>query len=115
MFYKNRIGKFGQKIAIYYLKKKGYRIIAENIYFRSGEIDILSEKYDVLRFIEVKTRTNIEYGYPEESISKRKLEHLKKAIYAYILENNIEKQCNLEFVGILLSGKKVRIKHIIID
>ncbi|MDD3283990.1 MAG: YraN family protein [Patescibacteria group bacterium] len=115
MFYKNKIGKFGQKIAIYYLKNKAHKIIAENIYFRGGEIDILTEKDGILRFVEVKTRTNLEFGYPEESISKRKLEHLKRAIDAYILENNIEKQYNLEFVGVLLSGKNARIKHIIID
>lgn len=85
------------------------------MYFRCGEIDILAEKDDILRFIEVKTRTNLEFGYPEEALSKRKLQHLKKVVDAYILENNIEKQCNLEFVGILLNDKKAIIKHIIID
>lgn len=112
MNYNQEIGKLGQKIAVKFLKKKNYKILAENIYFREGEIDILAEKNYILRFIEVKTRTNLKFGYPEEAISKRKWEHLELAINKYIEKNNVNQEYRLEIISIILDfqNKKAHIK-----
>ena len=54
-----RTGRQGEEDAYFYLRKKGYVIVARN--FRSphhrGEIDLIGWDKDVLCFIEVKTRT----------------------------------------------------------
>jgi len=37
-----------------------------------------------MRFIEVKYRTNTEFGFPEEAITELKLEHIKKTVETYL-------------------------------
>jgi putative endonuclease len=113
MFYNIKIGKLGQQIAIKFLKSKNYKILAQNIYFREGEIDILAEKDNVLSFIEVKTRTSLKFGYPEEGVTDRKREHLESAIDCYVAENNINQECVLEIISVRLDSKnkKAYVKH----
>ena len=53
-------GKEGEKAAVKFLKKKGYRIIEKNYRNKTGEIDIVAEQDEVLVFVEVKSRTDAE-------------------------------------------------------
>ena len=75
-------GILGEKIAREFLKKKGYRIIEANYRSPEGEIDIVAKHGDSLVFVEVRTKTSLEFGSPEESITPVKMERLK-AIAAY--------------------------------
>ena len=66
-FYQKRriTGKRGEAAAIRFLKKRGYSILDTNYHCRSGEIDIVAREKDSIVFVEVKTRTSIEFGLPE--------------------------------------------------
>lgn len=77
------IGKKGEDIATEYLVNKGYKIMARNWRFKHYEVDIIATKNSLLHFIEVKTRNTLQYGFPEESISKDKMQHLKNAAAAF--------------------------------
>ena len=72
----NRLGASGEKAACEYLQGKGYTIREMN--WRSGklELDIVAQKGTVLVFIEVKTRQNNQYGFPEEAITPAKIRGL---------------------------------------
>lgn len=115
MKHNQKIGKLGQKIAVKYLKNKGYKILAQNLYFRRGEIDILAKNKGNLVFIEVKTRTNLKFGYPEQAISDKKYEHLESAINSYLIENDYKGDYFLEIISITidLNNKKAYIKHFV--
>lgn len=77
-------GKYGEQLAEKYLLEKGYLLRERN--FRSGraEIDLIVEKDKVLVFVEVKYRKNTNYGYPEEAVSKSKIDLLQKAADHYL-------------------------------
>ena len=62
------IGDRGEAAAIRFLEKKGYRILDKNYRCKSGEIDIVARDKDNIAFVEVKTRTSVEFGLPEESL-----------------------------------------------
>ncbi len=66
----NQLGKQGEQMAIAYLIKNGYSIIAVNWRHSRFEIDILAENKNEIVFVEVKARTTSYYGNPEEFISK---------------------------------------------
>ena len=62
---KRLIGNLGERAAVRFLRKNGYRIIKRNYTALGYEIDIIARKDNVTTFIEVKTR-NVKYlGYKE--------------------------------------------------
>ena len=101
-------GILGEKIAREFLKKKGYRIIEANYRSPEGEIDIVAKHGDSLVFVEVRTKTSLEFGSPEESITPVKMERLK-AIAAYYQQthSNLPPQWRIDVVAIELNKGKV--------
>ena len=88
--HKQRIGRWGENVAAFYLEKRGYQILAHNVRTPHGEIDLVTrQEAGCLVFIEVKTRTNAHFGLPEEAVDKRKLEHVFRAAEDY-LQNHPE-------------------------
>jgi len=82
------VGSWGEEIAAVYLERNGYSIIDRNFYTPEGEIDLIAlreEKEErILIFVEVKTRTSEKYGYPEEAFTRKKWDHMLKAIDRYL-------------------------------
>ena len=72
------IGKEGEELALRFLRKKDFEILTVNWRYSHYEIDVVAVKEDVVHFIEVKTRYNRSFGYPEESVSKKKFRSIKK-------------------------------------
>lgn len=79
----NDLGKLGEDLAAFFLKKKGYEILERNFRIRGGELDIVAIDTNTLVYIEVKTRTSHLFGKPEESITPWKLKHLEKSAKFY--------------------------------
>jgi putative endonuclease len=69
---KARFGALGEQAAAQLLVKSGYRIVARNHRCRSGEVDVIAEKGEVLVFVEVRTRATAAFGGPEETVGGRK-------------------------------------------
>jgi len=84
------VGRWGEEIAAAYLERNGYSIVDRNFYTPDGEIDLIAHLEDneerILIFVEVKTRTNDKYGYPEEAFTRKKWDHMLKAINRYLLD-----------------------------
>lgn len=82
---KIEIGFQGERLAAQWLVKQGYTILKHN--FRHGrfEVDIVASRNTILHFIEVKCRSSTVYGHPEESVSKRKLEHILQGSAGWLL------------------------------
>ena len=89
----NENGRIGEQVAMKFLIKKGYEI--EGLNYRSpfGEIDIIASNDEYIVFVEVKTRSSLDFGHPFEAINKAKLQKINTAIYAYI--NQTAKKINL--------------------
>ena len=68
----------------YTIKKKGYRILETNFRCQSGEIDIVAQQKDYLVFVEVRTKSNLNFGSPEESITATKKRRLVSSAFTYI-------------------------------
>lgn len=108
-------GRKGEEEAVKFLKKKKYRIITRNFKTKFGEIDIIAKKKKEIIFIEVKTRTTTNFGYPEEAVNTRKLNHIKKVASYYILKNNIKNPVRFEVLSILIEGEKKEFKIIPVE
>jgi len=81
---KKELGQTGEELAAQYLLKKGYQIIARNVRYRTGELDIVAQDGDELVFVEVRTRRSTTYGTPGESITWRKQKKVRELALTYI-------------------------------
>ena len=57
---RDRRGRRAETIAAWYLRAKGYRILAQRVQTRVGEIDIIARHGDSLVFVEVKARATLD-------------------------------------------------------
>ncbi len=106
-------GKYGEQLAHKYLKNKGYKILAQNWrYSRYGEIDIIALNKNELIFIEVKTRSSINYGNPIEAVDERKMNKILKLAECYInLNPNVNfVACRFDIIGVILK-QPAQINH----
>ncbi|MFC1704235.1 YraN family protein [Candidatus Omnitrophota bacterium] len=96
------LGESGEALAVEHLTKLGYRIIEKNFRSRLGEIDIIAKQKNTICFIEVKTRSDLKKGYPQEAITKRKQHHLTRVALGYLKENGLmDKSARFDVVSIL--------------
>ena len=107
-------GDEGEKVVIRYLEQYGYEILTQNFRCRSGEIDVIFKDKEEIVFAEIKTRSGTNYGFPAESVTMFKRNHIlgtaKYFLYRYDLWN-----CNVRFDVIevyLRKYQKCYINHI---
>ena len=115
MMNRQEVGKLGEKAARKFLKKRGYRIRETGFRCHHGEIDIIAQKKDYLVFVEVRTRSNLDFGTPEESITQAKKEKLIASALTYTsIHQNLSPVWRIDVVAIELNekGKPRRIEHI---
>ncbi|MCX6720996.1 MAG: YraN family protein [Candidatus Staskawiczbacteria bacterium] len=76
----NEVGKIGEDLAREYLEKEGYKILEQNYKTKYAEIDLVAEKSagflgkSSLVFVEVRTKVGENFGSPEDTINKAKLQ-----------------------------------------
>ena len=103
MLSKKQLGDLGEDISEIFLAKMGYSIIKRNYRCRLGEIDLIAKDKEKLIFFEVKTRTNLNFGYPEESVNNLKVLKLKKlAIFFAVSENMGDPDMQFDVISINL-------------
>ena len=106
-------GKEGEKIAAFFLKKNGYRIIETNFRCVLGEIDIIARENGDLVFIEVKTRKSEELGYPEQAVGRKKQKKLSQLALWYLEKNKFtDIQARFDVVAVTISDSTNEIKLI---
>ncbi len=78
------IGILGENAAVNYLIANGHMILNRNYRVGHLEVDIIALKDNILKFIEVKTRSVNSLVSPYESINYRKQNFIINAANAYI-------------------------------
>jgi len=82
-----KLGDLGEKAASLILQRHNYKIVARNYRSRFGEIDIIALDDDTLVFVEVKLRTSLRFGLPEEAVGRTKIEKIKKVGFEFWKKN----------------------------
>ncbi len=95
-----KLGKKGEKLAVKFLKKKGYKVIKQNYKTRIGEIDIIAKDRETLVFIEVKTRESVEYGLPFEAVNRAKKKKIANVALLYLKKVKEIPPCRFDIVSI---------------
>ncbi|MBQ3420888.1 MAG: YraN family protein [Romboutsia sp.] len=105
-------GYLGEQIALKYLLKKGAHILHSNYRIKIGEIDIIAKIENELVFIEVKSRSNLKFGYPSEAVNYKKKHKICNVAQHYILANNLYNiPIRFDVIEVYFNDKKIN--HII--
>ena len=83
MAHNAELGRRGEQLAVDHLEARGMAVVERNWRCRLGEIDIVARDGGDLVFIEVKTRSNGDYGHPFEAITPIKLARLRRLAIAW--------------------------------
>ncbi|WP_353170902.1 YraN family protein [Flavobacterium sp.] len=108
----NELGKIGEEVAVEFLEKNGYEILETNWVFQKAEIDIIAQKGDILAVIEVKTRSSLEYGLPQDFVKPKKIQLLVKAINEYVIANDLNVEVRFDIIAIHATGTTFDIEHL---
>lgn len=108
----NELGKLGEELSVNFLQKNGYEILETNWVFQKAEIDIIAKKENFLVIVEVKTRSSIDFGSPQDFVKPSKIQLLVKAANEYIIINDIDLDIRFDIIAISKEGKKFKIEHL---
>ena len=108
----NDLGKLGEELAVEYLQKNGYEVIETNWVFQKAEVDIIARKDAVLAIVEVKTRSSIDFGLPQDFVKPKKIQLLVKAVNEYVISNDLDLNVRFDIIAISKEDKEFSIEHI---
>ena len=81
---RQQFGKKSENLAVWYLKKIGYKIIEQNYRTPLGEIDIIAKEKKTIIFVEVKARQSIRYGSPKWAVTPKKQRKISMVALQYL-------------------------------
>lgn len=130
-----RVGDLGERIAVKYLKNKGFLIVTRNYRKKYGEIDIVTRgtestnkskfSRETVHFVEVKsvsyeTKEMLDWAVshetyrPEELVHSFKMNQIRKTAETWVTENHWsgEVQIDVVVVRMVTREKYAVVKHI---
>lgn len=118
-------GRRGEGIAARFLEDRGWHVLDRNYRYQRAEIDLVcfepsgrsaadpaGQGGDIV-VVEVKTRTGLGFGRPEEAVTPEKQRHVVRATAAYLHERRLENaSVRFDVVSVLLEpGQEPQIEH----
>lgn len=119
---KRLLGNFGEREAVKYLRRQGYKILKRNFVASGNEIDIIAQKSDTIAFVEVKTRTEGSGGRyeprPAASVTPEKQRKIIKVASFFNGYNPNDKKLRFDVIEVYTrkengKTKLTDIKHLI--
>lgn len=106
-------GKRGEECAREYLEQRGYAVVERNVKTRYSELDIVACKGQDLVFAEVRTKRGEWFGSPEDTISRKKIERLKRGALAYVTWKSGALRWRIDVLCVVLDafGNASRVDH----
>ncbi|MDP1659277.1 MAG: YraN family protein [Methylotenera sp.] len=104
---KNNAGLEAEKIAATFLVNHGLKLVTQNYHCKYGEIDLIMKDTKTLVFIEVRLRSNSQFGNAAASITPQKQQKLILTAQHYLQQYG---DCLCRFDAILMD--KVDAQHI---
>jgi putative endonuclease len=106
-------GDAAEERACRHLDRSGFTIVERNYRTKSGEIDIVARKGDVLVFVEVRSREVPGFGTPEESVTPAKRRRIVAAARQYLTKvpSSSWREARFDVIAIEGSGNAAALRH----
>ena len=100
-----RTGLSAESRAAAYLMAKGYRILAKRFRTPYGEIDIVARRRNLLAFIEVKARANLDDA--AYALTPRQQQRIIDAAQAWLMAHPEHTDFELRFDAVLIAPRRM--------
>ena len=106
-------GDAAEERACCHLERSGFTIVERNYRTKSGEIDIVARKGDVLVFVEVRSREVPGLETPEESVTRAKRRRIVAAARRYLsgVPSSSWREARFDVIAIEGSGETAALRH----
>lgn len=94
-------GKLGEEYATDFLVRKGYTILDRNFTSLNSEIDLIVQKGDLVVFVEVRIRANADYGFPETTLTRAKMNAIKRGAARYLWNKPKPAKVRFDMISII--------------
>jgi putative endonuclease len=109
-------GKIGEEEACRWLKEQDYCILQRNWRCRSGEVDIIAAREELLIFVEVRSRSSHSgFGTPQESVDQRKMQQVRSTAAVYLqMTGEHTRQIRFDVIAVMMNhdGEILSINHL---
>ncbi len=108
------LGRWGEDRAVEYLLRRRMKIVERNYRTPLGEIDIIASDGRTLVFVEVKTRSSLLYGTPQEAVGPTKQRQILRSAQWYLSScNKTNSPVRFDVIAVIRHGEEPQIDHII--
>ncbi|HZF34382.1 MAG TPA: YraN family protein [Candidatus Angelobacter sp.] len=90
-----RRGRRGEQAALWWLRLRGYRILAQDYRSPAGEIDVVARRGTTLAIIEVKSRDSV--AAAAEAITPRQRHRIFNAARLFVARHPRHGNCTIRF------------------
>ena len=92
----NNAGLAAEKLAATFLSTHGLKLVTQNYHCRFGEIDLIMRDANTLVFIEVRLRSNKQFGSAAASITPQKQQKLMLTAQHYLQQHPEKNPCRFD-------------------
>ena len=93
-------GEWGEKVALEYMKKRGYTEVDRGFRSRRGEIDLIMKNGEFIVFAEVKTRKNADFAHAREYVGKQKQSKIRATANFWLLSHKTRLQPRFDVIEV---------------
>jgi putative endonuclease len=96
------LGAYGERLAAAHLVEQGLVVLDRNWRCDAGEIDLVLRDGDVLVVCEVKTRSSVSCGTPQEAVTPAKLARLRRLAACWMTAHDVHpRDVRIDLVAVL--------------
>ena len=107
------LGRRSERLAVNFLKDKGYRIISTDYRTRLGQVDIVAKDKDTICFVEVKSRRTARFGHPNEAVEISKQRKISQVALTYLKQNGlVNSPARFDVISIFYPDEQLKIELI---
>ena len=111
---RTRLGRYGEDLAVRYLRDLGMEVLDRNWRCEHGEVDVVAIDSDHLVICEDKTRRSLAFGEPVEAVTRAKAARLRRLAAAYVRSHETgSARVRIDVLGILFrAGEPPLVRHV---
>jgi putative endonuclease len=105
------LGRRGERRAAWFYRLRGWTIVARNVRFRTGEIDLIVRRGRTLAFVEVKTRQSLAAGAGYDAVGARKQRRLIDLASLWLARRPHPGEVRYDVLSLYWNGRRFAVTH----